>query len=111
MMLVGVNMREAVIDLLALNQSPRRTVEVLQIQARGVVWDQTLKILAMSALFGIGIVATPARPQAHGRRYLWSVCLMLLNGGCLVTLSWMQNRRRHLISEALRLRKKDAPAT
>jgi hypothetical protein len=38
------------------------------------------------------------------------VALMLLNGSCLVVLSWMQNRRRHLISNALRLRKKDHPA-
>jgi hypothetical protein len=110
MVLVASNLREAAVDLWALNQSPRHTVEVLQIQARGTVWDQLLKLVAMSSLFGIGLNATPRRRHTRGEGYLLSVALMLLNGGCLVVLSWMQNRRRHLISNALRLRKKDHPA-
>jgi hypothetical protein len=110
MVLVASNLREAAVDLWALNQSPRHTVEVLQIQARGTVWDQLLKLTAMSALFGIGLNATPRNRQTRGEGYLLSVALMLLNGSCLVVLSWMQNRRRHLISNALRLRKKDLPA-
>jgi hypothetical protein len=111
MTLVAANLREALIDLWALNQSPRHTIEVLQIQARGTVWDQLLKIVAMSSLFGIGLAATTERHRTRGQRYLLSVVLMLLNGGCLVVLSWMQNRRRHLISQALRLRRAEHPAT
>jgi hypothetical protein len=102
---MAANLREAAIDLWALGQSPRKTVEVLQIQARGSVWDQTLKLVAMSSLFAIGLVSRPTTHRVHRHRYMFSVVLMLLNGSCLVTLSWMQNRRRHLISEALRLRR------
>lgn len=101
---VAVNLKEAATDLWALNQSPRRTIEVLQIQARGNVWDQILKTVAISSLFGIGVISRPTSRRAHGKRYVLSVVLMLMNAGCLVTLSWMQNRRRHLISRALRLR-------
>ena len=108
-LLVLGNLREAVMDLWALNQSPRHVIAVLQIQARGIVWDQLLKIVAMSSLFGIGLASTPQRRRTRGQRYLLSVVLMLLNGGCLVVLSWMQNRRRHLISRALRLRNADHP--
>jgi hypothetical protein len=109
--LVAGNLREAAVDLWALNHSPRQTVEVLQIQARGTVWDQLLKIVAMSSLFGIGLNAPPRRRHTRGERYLLSIILMLINGSCLVVLSWMQNRRRHLISNALRLRRKDPPDT
>lgn len=104
---MAANLKEAATDLWALNQSGRRTIEALQIQARGSVWDQALKMVAMSSLFAIGLVSRPGARQSQGRRYMVSVGLMLLNGGCLVVLSWMQNRRRHLISRALRLRSRE----